>query len=80
MDEIYERLKTIFRDVFDDDELVLTPALTASDVAEWDSLAHVRLMVAVGKAFGIKIPAAQTATLQNVGQLAELIRTKTSGR
>jgi acyl carrier protein len=80
MDEIYARLRQVFHEVFDDETLIVTPELAASDVAEWDSLTHVRLMVAVGKSFNIKLPAAQTAVLQNVGQLAELIRSKTSGR
>jgi acyl carrier protein len=78
MDVIYASLKLIFQDVFDDDTLVITPELTASDVAEWDSLSHIRLMLAVERSFKIKFSAAQTAGLQNVGQLAELIRAKTS--
>jgi acyl carrier protein len=80
MDVIYASLKQIFQDVFDDDTLVITPELTASDVAEWDSLSHIRLMLAVERSFKIKFSAAQTAGLQNVGQLAELIRAKTSTR
>jgi acyl carrier protein len=80
MDVIYASLKQIFQDVFDDDTFVITPELTASDVAEWDSLSHIRLMLAVERSFKIKFSAAQTAGLQNVGQLAELIRAKTSTR
>jgi acyl carrier protein len=80
MDVIYAALKQIFNDVFDDDTLVITPELTASDVAEWDSLSHIRLMLAIERSFKIKFSAAQTSSLQNVGQLAELIRAKTSVR
>jgi acyl carrier protein len=78
MDPVYASLQDIFHDVFDDDTLVVTPELTAADVAEWDSLTHIRLLLAVEKSFNIKFSAAQTAGLQNVGQLAELIRAKTS--
>jgi acyl carrier protein len=80
MDVVYEGLKQIFHDVFDDDTLVITPELTAADVAEWDSLSHIRLMLAVQNSFKIKFSAAQTAGLKNVGQLAELIRAKTATR
>src|SRR5690606_11337212 len=38
---IYSRLTEIFREVFDDDDLVVGPALTADDVEEWDSLNHI---------------------------------------
>jgi acyl carrier protein len=78
MDPIYVQLTNIFHDVFGDDDLVLRPELTAEDVPEWDSLSHVRLILAVQKAFGTKFSAAQTAKLKNVGELAELIRAKTT--
>jgi acyl carrier protein len=78
MDAIQQKLTTIFHDVFDDDSIVLRPDLTADDVPEWDSLSHVRLILAVQKAFSAKFSAAQTSNLKNVGELIELIRAKTS--
>ena len=74
---IYERLTTLFRDIFDDEELVATPELTADDVDEWDSLAHVRLVLAVEKAFSVKFSAAEVSRLKNVGEFASLIQSKT---
>ena len=58
MDEIYKKMTEIFRDVFDDDTLVVTPDMTADDVAEWDSLNHIRLILTVQKAFEVKFSAA----------------------
>jgi acyl carrier protein len=78
MDDIYTRLTEIFHDIFDDDTIVVTPRLTAKDVREWDSLGHIRLVLAVQKRFGVKFSAAQTANLNNVGDLAELIRAKSA--
>ena len=78
LDPIYEKMTGIFHDVFDDDSIVLTPELTADDVDEWDSLNHVRLILTVQKAFDIKFSAAQTASLKNVGDLVDLIRSKTA--
>jgi len=78
MEDVYSRLTTIFHDVFDDDAIVVTPDLTADDVPEWDSLSHIRLMLAVQKAFSIKMSAAQIASLKTVGDLANLVRTKTN--
>jgi acyl carrier protein len=66
----------IFQDVFDDESIVVTPELTAQDVAEWDSLNHIRLILTVQKTFGISFSAAQTANLKNVGDLADLIQSK----
>jgi acyl carrier protein len=75
-DAIYAKLTTIMRDVFDDDALVARPDLTADDVEEWDSLSHLRLVMTVQKAFGVKFSASETGKLKNVGELAELIRAK----
>ena len=77
MSEIYEALSGIFRDVFEDDAIVVAPDLTAADVPEWDSLSHIRLILAVQKRFHITFSAAQTASLKNVGELAALIEAKT---
>jgi len=79
MDDIYQRLTPIFNDIFDDDSIAVTPDLTAADVTGWDSLSHIRLILEVQRAFGIKFSAAQTANLKNVGELAELIQNKTAG-
>jgi acyl carrier protein len=76
--EIYPRLTQIMRDVFDDDNLVATPELTAHDVKEWDSVNHVTLVVAVEEAFGIKFKSAELEKMKNVGQLVEHIEKKTS--
>jgi acyl carrier protein len=76
VDQIFSTLQQLFSDVFDDDAIVVTPDLTAADVAEWDSLNHIRLILAVEKAFKIKFTAAQTGNLKNVGELADLIRDK----
>jgi acyl carrier protein len=75
-DAIYERLTDILRDVFDDDAITARPDLTAADVPDWDSLAHLRVMFNVEKAFGVKFAAAEIARLENVGELAALIEAK----
>ena len=75
--DILTKLQAIFRDVLDDDEIVLTPELTAQDVDEWDSLNHVRLMLTVAEEFKIKLSAAEIGKLKNVGDLAALVAAKT---
>lgn len=74
--EIYEKLTGIFRDVFDDDDLVPTPTMVAADVEEWDSLSHIRLMLSVEKAFGLRFSTVEVGSLKQVGDLVTLIQTK----
>jgi acyl carrier protein len=79
MDEplIYSRLSEIFRNVFDEDSLQVTPGLSAKDVDGWDSLAHIRLIVSIEKAFRIKFSTAEIGKLLNVGDLVALIESRT---
>lgn len=68
-----EKLSQVFRDVLDEPDLQLTRATTADDVEAWDSLAHVQLMVAVERAFGIKLRTGEIANLADVGELLDLV-------
>lgn len=70
---VFAALSELFREVFDDDALVLTPASSAADIAGWDSLNHISLLVAAEMRFGVKFRGAEMEDLQNVGELAALI-------
>jgi acyl carrier protein len=71
-----EKLAPIFHDIFDDDTIVPMPQMTAEDVEEWDSLAHIRLMVAIERAFGIKFATSEMNSYANVGELVAAIDSK----
>jgi acyl carrier protein len=75
-EDIYAQLTAIFRDLFDDETLALTPGLTAADVPEWDSFNHINLIVAVEMRFKIKFQTAELEQLHTVGHLADLIAVK----
>jgi acyl carrier protein len=77
---LYERLTGIFHDVFDDDTLKLTPQLTAKDVDGWDSMTHLRLVLSVERAFQVKFTTTEIGKLQNVGDLATLIQSRTNNK
>lgn len=64
------------RDVFDLDDLVITPDTSAEDVEEWDSLSHVRLIVAIERKFKFKFTNSEIDSLKNVGDLAKVIQSK----
>ena len=73
MNEIYERLNDIFRDVFDDDSLSVTPATTAADIEDWDSLSHITLVSAVEDEFRMKFSMKEVVGMQNVGEMATIV-------
>jgi acyl carrier protein len=74
--EIVSRLTPIFRDVFNDDALVVSDGMTAADVPAWDSLSNINMIIAVEKAFGVKFSIKDVRNLKNVGELLELIKRK----
>jgi acyl carrier protein len=70
------KLTEIFREVFDDESIVLRDGLAASDVEGWDSLSHINLIFAIEKAFKIRFTTAEVTNLKNVGELGALIQRK----
>ena len=74
--EIYERLTNIFQDVFDDDEIKLSPMTMSEDIDDWDSLSHIRLIISVEKEFGISFTSAEIVDIANVGEFTSLIQRK----
>ncbi len=74
--EIVSRLTPIFRDVFNDDGLVVDERMTAADVPSWDSLSNINMIIAVEKAFSAKFSIKDVRNLKNVGELIELIKRK----
>jgi acyl carrier protein len=71
-----ELLKTIndtLADVVDDPDLKITEASTTEDVADWDSINHVRLIVALERELGIRFDPDEISDLPNVGALIDVI-------
>lgn len=73
MEKIYDKLNEIFRDVFDDDEIVVNAETTAKDIEGWDSLANINLIVIVENDFGFKFKMNEITGLKNVGEMATII-------
>ena len=80
MDDILAELQSIFRDVLDQPELVLTRESNASTVEDWDSLAHVNLVTAVERHYKIKFALGELQDLKNVGDMIDLIEAKLAAK
>ena len=74
--EILAAVRDIMLDVFDLDELTVTPATTAKDVEDWDSLSHIRLVVAIEGRFGLRFSTAEVESFKNVGDMVRSIQSK----
>ena len=73
---VFEELRDMFKAVFDDEDLEITPEMTARDYEDWDSLAQIQLIVEAERRFGVKFTTQEMNGLKNVGEFAKLIEGK----
>ena len=62
--------------MFDLDDFVVANETSADDIEEWDSLSHIRFMISLERAFGVKFSNEEIAELKNVGELVAVIEKK----
>ena len=74
--EILLSCTEIFQNVFSDPQLSVTTDTSASDIAEWDSLAQITLLMSMEQTFEIQFSLDEVEDLQNVGEIVELILAK----
>lgn len=73
---IRETLQEIFRDVFDDEELVLFHEMTSDDVEDWDSLSHINLINDIEAKFQITFSTDEIVSAKNVGEFIKILEGK----
>lgn len=70
------RFQAIVAAELGDPSIVLDHDTVADDVPFWDSLAHIRIMVAAEKAFGVRFDSDELNDLPNVGAVVDAIDRK----
>ena len=74
--ELFEKVQEIFRDIFDDENLIIEESTNSNDIDDWDSLNHINLVVAIESEVNIKLNFDELATLKDVGAMLDLILLK----
>lgn len=72
--EIIERLTEVFKDVFDDDSIIIRENTTSSDIDDWDSIEHINLISAIEDEFNMQFKMREVSGMKNVGEMIEIIR------
>lgn len=80
MPKMLSQLEPIFRDILDNSRLNLTRESNASNVAGWDSLAHINLISAIEQQFEISFTLGELQELRNVGEMIDLMERKLAMR
>lgn len=74
--DFLQQVQGIFRDVLDNETIVLSDTTTSADIDEWDSLAHIQLIVAIEKQFKIKFTSKEMLAWKNVGEMVDCLFSK----
>lgn len=76
MNSTLEQLQDVFRDVFDDETLVIVEETTSEDIEDWDSLMHISLITAIEAAFKVRFTLEEMSSAENVGAFAKILDAK----
>jgi acyl carrier protein len=70
-------LTQIFRELFEDDKLVLRPEMTPKDVSGWDSTRMMNIILAIEEKFDFEMSSAEMDSLRSIGDIVAVIEART---
>ena len=73
---MFNSVQEIFRDIFDDKELIVTNGTNSDEIEDWDSLNHINLVSAIEKEFNIRFALGELLSLKDVGTKIDLMLEK----
>ena len=74
--DVLSKITEILSEVIDSPQLQLTEESTADGVEDWDSVNHVKLLIALESDLGIQFGTDEVNGIKNVGGLIDAIQTK----
>ena len=74
--DIFNEIRLIFLDILQCDEADIHENSSANDIVQWDSLAHINLVIAIERKFGMKFALGELQDLKNIKDLVKLVESK----
>ncbi len=74
--DIFDKVHEIFKDIFEDEDLLITNDTSSDSIEDWDSLNHINLVSAIEQEFKIKFTLNEIFALKNVGDMIDLMSVK----
>jgi len=71
-----KELEIIFRDLFDENDLIINNETSANDIEDWDSITHVQLLVLIEKHFKVTFTSREIQQFKNVGDIIKSLESK----
>ena len=75
-EKVFNGVQDIFRDIFDEDDLMISDTTSSDEIEDWDSLNHINLVSAIEKEFEIRFSLGELMTLKDVGAMVDLMMEK----
>jgi acyl carrier protein len=79
-DDLLVEVREVFRDVFDDPNIEIARESNADSIPDWDSLAHINLLMTIQRRFKVKFTLIDMQHLKDVGDLLVLLERKITER
>jgi len=74
--DIMKQINTIFIDLFNDENIVLSESSDTNEIEAWDSLNHIQVITAIEKHFKIRFELNDLLNFQNIGDLCLGVKSK----
>ena len=71
--QVLREVESINRAQFVDASIEITDTTVADDIPDWDSVAHVQIMVAIENRFGVLFDAEEYTAFADVGEMIDCI-------
>jgi acyl carrier protein len=76
--DLLGKIRDTLAEITDNEALKLTEATSADQVTDWDSINHVKLLIALESDLGFRFETDEVSGLHNVGELIDLVQKKLS--
>ena len=78
--ELHARVLGVCRQVLNVDDLEIDDEHAAADIPNYDSLAHIEILIRCQQAFRITLSALEAGQIANFGELKDMVRRKVRER
>ncbi len=78
-DDILQKLESIFKLFFKNDQIILKNDTVADDIEYWDSLTHIELINTIEKVFNITFTFNEVMSFETVGEMVNCIQNHLQG-
>ena len=74
--EILSEIQVIFRDIFDDNNLIIKEETCSDDIEEWDSIENINIILSIEKKFDVEFDIDEVGEVKNVSDIITLVLRK----